>query len=125
MESSNLNILVIKRLWDNELVIQSFREILSFYFESEENKNGVTLYLEDKVRDHLCLEPYKSLFDTKIQFLNKFDQQHFDLVITNGGDGTILWAQKILQRENLPPFICFDSVSYSSSFELLDLHIRL
>ena len=66
METSNLNILVIKRLWDNELVIQSFNEILSFYFTKQSSSQSVTLFLEEKTRDHLCLEPYKELFDTKI-----------------------------------------------------------
>lgn len=53
-------------------------------------------------------------------FTSTADKDYFDLVITIGGDGTILWAHKLLDREELPPFVCFDggSLCFLSNFSL-------
>lgn len=45
------------------------------------------------------------------------------MVITIGGDGTILWAHKLLDRQKLPPFVCFDggSLCFLSNFSIKKL----
>jgi len=47
-------------------------------------------------------------------------KENVDLVLTLGGDGTILWAHKTLNKGILPPFMCFDggSLCFLSNFSL-------
>jgi NAD kinase len=58
-----------------------------------------------------------------IFFTSSPEKMDFDLVITIGGDGTILWAHAILNRDVLPPFICFDggSLCFLSNFRMADM----
>lgn len=63
---------------------------------------------------------FQSARGTKLFFTECKQEDHFDLVITIGGDGTILWAHKLLDREEMPPFVCFDggSLCFLSNFTM-------
>jgi NAD+ kinase len=51
------------------------------------------------------------------------EKEDYDLVITIGGDGTILWAHSVLNRDIMPPFVCFDggSLCFLSNFKLANI----
>jgi NAD kinase len=54
-------------------------------------------------------------------FINKDEEarKSIDLIVTLGGDGTILWASKQFHGNYSPPFVCFSlgSLGYLCEFE--------
>lgn len=80
-----------------------------------------TVSLEIALSDYANIGDFKELMGEKLYFSSKIETDEFDLVVTLGGDGTILWAHRILNRRVLPPFVCFDggSLCFLSNFSNL------
>jgi NAD kinase len=74
--------------------------------------------LEKALEDYKNIKPFKENIGNNLNFTETAHKDEFDMVITIGGDGTILWAHKLLNREDLPPFVCFDggSLCFLSNF---------
>ena len=51
-----------------------------------------------------------------IYFIDEIDINKVNVIITIGGDGTILWAHRYYKHGNIPPII---------SFRLVDLNKRI
>ena len=76
--------------------------------------------LEKALEDYKNIKPFKENIGQNLTFTDSAQTDTFHLVITIGGDGTILWAHKLLNREELPPFLCFDggSLCFLSNFDM-------
>lgn len=76
--------------------------------------------LEKALEDYKNIKPFKENIGKNLHFTETTETDQYDMVITIGGDGTILWAHKLLNRENLPPFACFDggSLCFLSNFQM-------
>lgn len=76
--------------------------------------------LESALSEYKNIKPFKENIGKELIFTSNASKEDFDLVITIGGDGTILWAHKLLDRDELPPFVCFDggSLCFLSNFSL-------
>ena len=77
--------------------------------------------LEFALYEYANIKDFKEVIGERLEFTTKPETDEFDMVITLGGDGTILWAHRILNRESLPPFLCFDggSLCFLSNFSNL------
>jgi NADH kinase len=76
--------------------------------------------LEHALSDYKNIKPFKENIGQNLHFTETPESDNFELVITIGGDGTILWAHKLLNKEELPPFVCFDggSLCFLSNFSM-------
>ena len=114
-----VSLYVCKRPWDTDGLIQGFEYVLKFLVENTQVEYHV--YLDESLRSHQVLEGDIGK-SKKIQFINRkfHEDDHIDYVITLGGDGTILWAHKMFDRLNLPPFIAFTggSLCFLSNFKI-------
>ena len=81
------------------------------------------MYLEKALSDYKNIKDFKENIGKNLFFAEAPEKTEFNLVITIGGDGTILWAHKLLQNERLPPFLCFDggSLCFLSNFSIRKL----
>ena len=82
------------------------------------------MFLESALREYEHIQDFKESAPEKLAFSSDPETDMFDLVITLGGDGTILWAHKILNRENLPPFVCFDGGSLCFLCNFSNLNVK-
>jgi NAD kinase len=49
---------------------------------------------------------------TKVKYFVVEKHEHsIDLIITVGGDGTVLWASGLFQNRIVPPMVCFGKVN--------------
>lgn len=55
-------------------------------------------------------------------FDNEKDELDIDLIITIGGDGTILWAVSLFQKRDVPPIIGISKVIFI--FENFDIIVN-
>ena len=80
--------------------------------------------LEQTLDDYKNIKPFKKNIGQNLFFTETAATDEFGLVITIGGDGTILWAHKLLNREELPPFLCFNggSLCFLSNFALKNVN---
>lgn len=94
------------------------KEKIRFFVENEET--NYTVYLETALEEYEELADFGEYKGKKLLFTQCKKEDIFDLVITIGGDGTILWAHKLLDREEMPPFVCFDggSLCFLSNFSM-------
>ncbi len=51
-----------------------------------------------------------------VRLIHEVDLNSINVIITVGGDGTILWAHKYFKHTSVPPIIAFDLVLISFQF---------
>lgn len=120
------NIMIVTKARDNSLVFLT-REVTEYLLN---NYPGLTIYVDyhlkgSKRLDVEGLVKENPQFKDKIKFWDRnFIQEHYgiiDLVITLGGDGTVLYSSSLFQR-NVPPVISFNlgSLGFLTNFKFED-----
>jgi NAD kinase len=116
------NIFVVKKIND-EKCLQYSIDIIKI----------VQSYKSQIYVEPLVLEEYKTknVENFNIENIKAFDAEKderiIDLLITIGGDGTILWALKYFQHKSSPPIITFDrgTIGYMCHFGLTNFEEKL
>ena len=72
------------------------------------------LYVENTVIEDLIEKNMESFIsESKLISFNEFEHENIiDLIITIGGDGTILWCLKYFQNRKAPPVLAFSGVKF-------------
>ena len=70
--------------------------------------------------EHAYFEQIKTSF--KVRDLNEVETRTINAIITIGGDGTILWANKYFRYGDIPPIITFamGTINYLCNFSVTD-----
>ena len=70
--------------------------------------------------EHTYFEQIKATL--KVKDLNEVETRTINAIITIGGDGTILWANKYFKYGDIPPIIAFamGTVNYMCNFSITD-----
>jgi len=99
-----LNVLVIKKIYD-EKAFQYFVECVKVI-----TRHRVKAYVENAVHEEVKAKNLDELTANEylVTFDHEKDEHKIDLIITIGGDGTILWALQYFQNRVSPPVITFD-----------------
>jgi NAD kinase len=117
-EEPEYKILFVKRLWDTKEIISAFKSILTFFLENKEV--NYQIFLESTLSEYENIKSYKENIGKNLHFKEDVSKEEFKLIITIGGDGTILWAHKLLKSKRPPPMICFDggTLCFLSNFSI-------
>ncbi|VVU95039.1 ATP-NAD kinase [seawater metagenome] len=106
--------ILIIRKWNNTKVKSNTKILISWLNKFYPDKN---IYVEDK---EYC--NFKELN------INKYENNNIDLIISIGGDGTILYCNKLFSTQNrMPPIISFflGTLGFITSHKFLDYPIIL
>jgi NAD+ kinase len=122
------NIMIVTKARDNDLVLLT-RELAKFLLETPRNGSdiGVNVYVDVKLKtskrfDAASLLTIDPRFESKLRFwtpeLCWNSPEKLDLVLTLGGDGTVLYTSWLFQRI-VPPILSFSlgSLGFLTSFE--------
>jgi len=110
-----LHILIVKKINDEKCFHYSV-EIIKI-IQSYKSQ----IYVESSVVDEIKLANLENFqFEDVKRFDPEKDELKIDLLITIGGDGTILWSLRYFQHRVSPPIITFDkgSIGYMCNFSL-------
>jgi NAD+ kinase len=100
------SIYICKRPWDTPEIIECFDTIVAFLFSRTDIR--YTIYLENSMKPYESLQRHISATPERVVFFETIRASQISYVITIGGDGTILWAHKQFQEEDIPPFLSFN-----------------
>ncbi|KAL2802721.1 ATP-NAD kinase-like domain-containing protein [Aspergillus granulosus] len=122
------NVMIVTKARDNSLVHLT-RELAEWLLSTPRYGSdlGVNVYVDAKLRhskrfDAQGLVEKNSAFETKLRYwtpdLCWTSPEKFDLVLTLGGDGTVLFTSWLFQRI-VPPVLCFSlgSLGFLTNFE--------
>jgi NAD+ kinase len=122
------NVMIITKARDNELVLLT-RELTEWLLNTPRNGSdvGVNVYVDAKLRrskrfDGPSLTGKDPRFDSMLRYwtpdLCWSTPEKFDLVLTLGGDGTVLYTSWLFQRI-VPPILSFSlgSLGFMTNFE--------
>ena len=122
------NVLIITKARDNELVLLT-RELAEWLLCTPRNGSdvGVNVYVDHKLRaskrfDATSLVSREARFSSMLRFWTPdmcwTTPEQFDLVLTLGGDGTVLYTSWLFQRI-VPPIVSFSlgSLGFLTNFE--------
>lgn len=122
------NVMIVTKARDNELVVLT-RELAEWLLETPRNGSdvGVNVYVDAKLRrsqrfDADGLVAKKPQYDSMLRYwtpdLCWSTPEKFDLVLTLGGDGTVLYTSWLFQRI-VPPILSFSlgSLGFLTNFE--------
>jgi NAD+ kinase len=125
------NVMIVTKARDNSLVHLT-REVAEWLLSTPRygNKLGVNVYVDAKLRnskrfDAPGLLQKDPMFAQMLHFwtpdLCWTSPDKFDLVLTLGGDGTVLFTSWLFQRV-VPPVLCFSlgSLGFLTNFEFAD-----
>jgi NAD+ kinase len=125
------NVMIVTKARDNSLVHLT-REVAEWLLSTPRygNKLGVNVYVDAKLRnskrfDTPGLLQKDPMFAQMLHFwtpdLCWTSPDKFDLVLTLGGDGTVLFTSWLFQRV-VPPVLCFSlgSLGFLTNFEFAD-----
>ncbi|KAJ5555335.1 ATP-NAD kinase PpnK-type alpha/beta [Penicillium sp. DV-2018c] len=130
------NVMIVTKARDNSLVHLT-REVAEWLLSTPRygNKLGVNVYVDAKLRnskrfDTPGLLQKDPMFAQMLHFwtpdLCWTSPDKFDLVLTLGGDGTVLFTSWLFQRV-VPPVLCFSlgSLGFLTNFEFADHKAQL
>lgn len=122
------NIMIVTKARDNQLVYLT-RELASWLLRTPryESDLGVTVYVDAKLRNSKRFDAPEILSENpRFQHMLKYwtpdlcwsQPEKFDLVLTLGGDGTVLFTSWLFQRI-VPPVLSFSlgSLGFMTNFE--------
>jgi NAD+ kinase len=125
------NIMIVTKARDNDLVLLT-RELAKWLMETPRNGSdvGVNVYVDVKLKaskrfDAASLLALDSRFESKLRFwtpeLCWNAPEKLDLVLTLGGDGTVLYTSWLFQRI-VPPILSFSlgSLGFLTGFQFSD-----
>lgn len=103
------NIIIVKRKWDSESTLLCLNEVLDFYTSINHEKVKYRVHLQSILKDHEIVLKYKEHYDKRLEFIDTYDTVQYDLGVVIGGDGTLLYANMIMNKIKMPPILCFDA----------------
>lgn len=98
------NVLVVKK--DDSSTDKAFASLVTWLVVERRLK----VFVEGKVISHSGLSNDKTFARILSQLESDYDTENIDLVISIGGDGTLLYAVSLFQK-SMPPLIAFHSGS--------------
>ncbi|KAJ5252217.1 hypothetical protein N7489_002627 [Penicillium chrysogenum] len=119
------NVMIVTKARDNSLVHLT-REVAEWLLSTSRygNELGVNVYVDAKLRNSKRFDAPGLL--QKTRYLCWTSPDKFDLVLTLGGDGTVLFTSWLFQRV-VPPVLCFSlgSLGFLTNFEFSDYKSQL
>lgn len=130
------NVMIVTKARDNSLVYLT-RELAEWLLSTPRYGNdlGVNVYVDAKLRNsHRFDAPALLRKDSRYEDMLHYwtpdlcwtSPEKFDLVLTLGGDGTVLFTSWLFQRV-VPPILCFSlgSLGFLTNFEFEDYKAHL
>ncbi|KAJ8102205.1 ATP-NAD kinase-like domain-containing protein [Lipomyces tetrasporus] len=119
-------ILIITKIWDKSTIIYT-NHLVDWLLAIREAMPNFTIYVEDVLKENelfnekQLLSADKSRHDRLKYWTSDLCEEHpqmFDLVITLGGDGTVLYTSRLFQRI-VPPVLSFNlgSLGFLTKFD--------
>ncbi|KAK9455182.1 ATP-NAD kinase-like domain-containing protein [Dipodascopsis uninucleata] len=127
------NVLIVTKIWDSS-TIERTKDLTKWLLTCERGPSEYNVYVEDMLKSNGVFNEQEIIGDSvnKKKALQYWNQelcekhpQRFDLVVTLGGDGTVLYTSRLFQNI-VPPVLSFNlgSLGFLTKFDFND-HERI
>ncbi|KAK9478327.1 ATP-NAD kinase-like domain-containing protein [Lipomyces japonicus] len=121
-----VKVLVITKIWDSATIVSTY-ELVNWLLGLQIDNKKYQIYVQDTLKDSKVFRANDIVGDDQskkdrlrywTQELCEEHPQMFDLIVTLGGDGTILYASRLFQRI-VPPVLSFNlgSLGFLTKFD--------